>query len=65
MPWRRHPSDNPRRGVAVRCPAALLPGSHKKTVEMIGLYGRRIVPAVYMIVGASIIVDSGVLQRLG
>jgi len=51
-------------GVAVWCLAAQLLGSHKKIMEMIELYGHWIVPAVYMIVGSAIILDSGVLQRL-
>jgi cadmium resistance protein CadD (predicted permease) len=52
-------------GVAVWCLAASLLGSHKKIVEMIELYGHWIVPAVYIIVGVAIIINSGIVRRLG
>jgi cadmium resistance protein CadD (predicted permease) len=52
-------------GVTVWCLAASLLGSHKKIVEMIELYGHWIVPAVYIIVGVAIIVNSGIVRRLG
>ncbi len=52
-------------GVAVWCLAASLLGSHKKIVELIELYGHWIVPAVYIVVGVAIIVNSGTVSRLG
>jgi cadmium resistance protein CadD (predicted permease) len=52
-------------GVAVWCLAASWLGSHKKTVEMIELYGHWIVPLVYMVIGVLVLWNSGILDRLG
>ena len=39
-------------------------GSHKKIVGLIERCGQRLVPAVFMIIGAVIIIESGVVTRL-
>ncbi|WP_424535019.1 cadmium resistance transporter [Sphaerisporangium viridialbum] len=51
-------------GVALWCLAASWLGSHKKVVELVERYGEWIVPVVFMLIGAAIILDSGVLTRL-
>jgi len=39
-------------------------GSHRKAIEVVQRYGHWIVPGVFMLIGAVIIVESGVLARL-
>ncbi|MEV7969075.1 cadmium resistance transporter [Sphaerisporangium sp. NPDC088356] len=51
-------------GVALWCLAAAWLGSHKKVVEIVERYGRWIVPVVFMLIGAVIVAESGVLGRL-
>lgn len=51
-------------GVAVWCLAGSWLGSHRKVVNVIERYGHWIVPAVFMLIGAVIVIESGVLARL-
>ncbi|MFG2003993.1 cadmium resistance transporter [Spirillospora sp. NPDC048911] len=48
-------------GVAVWCAAASWLGSHKKVIEFVERYGQWAVPAVFMAIGALIVLESGVL----
>ncbi|GAA1527634.1 hypothetical protein GCM10009678_06660 [Actinomadura kijaniata] len=51
-------------GVAVWCPAASWLGSHRRVVGLVERYGRRLVPGVFMAIGALIVAGSGVLGRM-
>lgn len=51
-------------GVAVWCVAGSLLSSHKKVIDIVERYGQWIVPAVFMVIGALIITESGVLAKL-
>jgi cadmium resistance protein CadD (predicted permease) len=50
--------------LGVWCLAAWALGSHKKVVELTELYGHWIVPSVYMLVGALVIANSGIVGHL-
>ncbi|MFB4298905.1 cadmium resistance transporter [Actinomadura sp. NTSP31] len=51
-------------GVALWCAAGSWLGSHKKVIEVVERYGQWIVPAVFMGIGALIVIESGVLGEL-
>jgi cadmium resistance transport/sequestration family protein len=51
-------------GVAVWCLAASWLGSHKKVIEIVQRYGHWIVPGVFMLIGAVIVIESGVINHL-
>lgn len=51
-------------GVALWCLAASWLGSHQRVIEIIERHGHWIVPAVFMTIGAFIVVDSGVLAKI-
>ncbi|HCT75325.1 MAG TPA: cadmium transporter [Micromonosporaceae bacterium] len=51
--------------VAVWVSAGSWLGSHRKVVAIINRYGHWIVPAVFMLIGAVILIESGVLTRIG
>ncbi|TYC19271.1 cadmium transporter [Micromonospora sp. MP36] len=51
-------------GVAVWCLAASWLGSHRKVVDVVERFGHWIVPGVFMLIGAVIVIESGVLARL-
>ncbi|MFC4150348.1 cadmium resistance transporter [Micromonospora mangrovi] len=50
--------------VALWCAVAALLGSHPTVVRLVGRVGHRLVPAVFIAIGATILVTSGVLPRL-
>ncbi|RZU77040.1 cadmium resistance protein CadD (predicted permease) [Micromonospora kangleipakensis] len=50
--------------VAVWCAVAALLGGHPRVVRLVGRAGRWLVPAVFVAIGATILVTSGVLTRL-
>jgi cadmium resistance protein CadD (predicted permease) len=50
-------------GVAIWCLAGSWLGSHKKAIEVVQRYGHWIVPGVFMLIGAVIFIESGVLTR--
>ena len=51
-------------GIAAWCLGGSWLGSHKKIIEVIQRFGHWIVPSVYMLIGAVIIIESGILGRL-
>ena len=51
-------------GVAVWCAAASWLGSHRRVIAVVRRHGHWIVPAVFVVIGAAIIVESGVAGRL-
>ncbi|WP_245601606.1 cadmium resistance transporter [Hamadaea tsunoensis] len=51
-------------GVAVWCLAASWLGSHKKVIAAVQRFGHWIVPGVFMLIGAVIVVESGVINRI-
>ncbi|SCL17518.1 cadmium resistance transporter (or sequestration) family protein [Micromonospora pallida] len=51
-------------GVAVWCLAGSWLGSHRKVVDVVERYGHWLVPGVFMLIGAVIVFESGVLARL-
>jgi cadmium resistance transport/sequestration family protein len=51
-------------GVAVWCLAASWLGSHKKVIEVVQRYGHWIVPGVFMLIGAVIVIESGVINHI-
>ncbi len=51
-------------GVALWCLAGSWLGSHKKLVEIIERNGVWIVPAVYILIGVAIVINSGIIGRL-
>ncbi|GIG89718.1 cadmium resistance transporter [Plantactinospora endophytica] len=51
-------------GVAAWCLAGSWLGSHQKVVELVRRFGHWVVPIVFMLIGAVIVVESGVLGRL-
>ncbi|WP_182884582.1 cadmium resistance transporter [Microbispora sp. H10885] len=50
--------------VAVWCAAASWLGSHKKIIEFAERFGHWLVPIVFIVIGALIVLDSGVIGRL-
>lgn len=52
-------------GVALWCLAASWMGSHKRVIDLLERYGEMIVPVVFILIGAVIVLESGVLTRLG
>jgi cadmium resistance transport/sequestration family protein len=50
--------------VAVWCLAGSRLGSHKKITDIVEKYGHWIVPAVFMLIGVSIVVECGVIGRI-
>lgn len=52
-------------GVAVWCLAGSWLGSHKKVIEIVQRFGHWIVPAVFMLIGAVIVIESGAIPTLG
>ncbi|HEU4420932.1 MAG TPA: cadmium resistance transporter [Pilimelia sp.] len=51
-------------GVAVWCLAGSWLGSHEKIIEVVQRFGHWIVPGVFMVIGAVIVIESGVLTHL-
>ncbi|MEU9884238.1 cadmium resistance transporter [Sphaerisporangium sp. NPDC051011] len=51
-------------GVAVWCLAGSWLGSHQKVVTIVERYGHWIVPAVFMLIGSLIVIESGVLGKI-
>jgi cadmium resistance protein CadD (predicted permease) len=51
-------------GVALWCLAGSWLGSHKKIIELVERYGQWIVPAVFIIIGGLIVIESGVLGKI-
>jgi len=51
-------------GVAVWCVAASWLGSHKKVIGVVQRFGQWIVSGVFILIGAVIVIESGVLGRL-
>ncbi|MFK3979501.1 cadmium resistance transporter [Micromonospora sp. NPDC050397] len=51
-------------GVAVWCVAGSWLGSHKRVIALVERFGRWVVPVVFMLVGAVIVVESDVLGGL-
>ncbi|KXK63434.1 cadmium transporter [Micromonospora rosaria] len=52
-------------GVAVWCLAGSWLGSHEKIIGVVQRFGHWIVPGVFMLIGAFIVLESGVLPGLG
>jgi cadmium resistance protein CadD (predicted permease) len=50
--------------VAVWCAAGSRLGSNRKVVAVVQRWGHWIVPAVFMIIGSVIVVESGVLRQV-
>ncbi len=50
--------------VAVWCLAGSWLASHRRVIAVIERYGHRIVPAVFMLIGAVIVIESGVIGNL-
>ncbi|MDL4813423.1 cadmium resistance transporter [Actinomadura opuntiae] len=50
-------------GVALWCFAASWLGSHKKIIEFVERYGQWLVPAVFIVIGGLIVIESGVLAK--
>jgi cadmium resistance protein CadD (predicted permease) len=50
--------------IAAWCAAASWLGSHKRVIAIVQRYGHWIVPLVFILIGAVIVMDSGVLRRL-
>jgi cadmium resistance transport/sequestration family protein len=51
-------------GVALWCLAGSWLGSHQKVIHIVQRYGHWIVPGVFMLIGAVIVIESGVVNRL-
>ncbi|WP_223167551.1 cadmium resistance transporter [Nonomuraea sp. SYSU D8015] len=51
-------------GVALWCLAGSWLGSHKKIVGIVERYGQWLVPAVFVIIGILIVIDSGILSAI-
>ncbi|WP_406318199.1 cadmium resistance transporter [Streptosporangium sp. NBC_01639] len=51
-------------GVALWCLAGSWLGSHKKVIEIVGRYGKWLVPVVFITIGALIVTESGVLGKI-
>ena len=51
-------------GVAVWCLAGSWLGSHRSVVGVVERFGHWIVPAVFIVIGAAILLESGVLARV-
>lgn len=51
-------------GVALWCSAGSWLGSHHKVIDLVERYGRWLVPGVFMLIGALIVLESGVLGRM-
>jgi cadmium resistance protein CadD (predicted permease) len=51
--------------IAVWCAAGSWLGSHKKVIEVVQRFGHWIVPAVFVLIGAVIVIESGVIGELG
>jgi cadmium resistance protein CadD (predicted permease) len=51
-------------GVAVWCLAGSWLGSHRTVIDIVRRYGHWIVPGVFMLIGAVIILSSGIIGRL-
>ncbi|MFI0452769.1 cadmium resistance transporter [Actinomadura sp. 6N118] len=51
-------------GVALWCAAGSWLGSHEKVIELVERYGPWLVPAVFMAIGALILIESGVLGKI-
>ncbi|MFI7426961.1 cadmium resistance transporter [Micromonospora sp. NPDC049836] len=50
--------------VALWCAVAALLGNHPRVVDLVGRAGHRLVPLIFIAVGVTIVVTSGVLPRL-
>ncbi|MEV6366116.1 cadmium resistance transporter [Micromonospora musae] len=50
-------------GVAVWCAAGSWLGSHRRIIDVVQRFGHWIVPAVFMTIGAVIVIESGVLAH--
>ncbi|MER6948737.1 cadmium resistance transporter [Nonomuraea sp. NPDC000554] len=51
-------------GVAVWCVAGAWLGSHKRVIEIVERYGQWLVPGVFMVIGALIVLESGVIGKI-
>lgn len=51
-------------GVAVWCLAASWLGSHTRVIAVVQRFGHWIVPTVFLLIGATIVIESGVLAHL-
>ena len=51
-------------GVALWCLAGSWLGSHHRIVEIVERYGEWLVPAVFIVIGALIVIESGVLTKI-
>jgi cadmium resistance transport/sequestration family protein len=51
-------------GVALWCLAGSWLGSHRKVIGVVRRYGHWIVPGVFVLIGAVIVIESGVIDRL-
>ena len=51
-------------GVALWCLAGSWLGSHKKIIEIVDRYGHWLVPAVFIVIGGLIVIESGVLTKI-
>jgi cadmium resistance protein CadD (predicted permease) len=50
--------------LAVWCVAAALIGSHKKVSALVGAAGRWLIPAIFIAIGAWVVIRSGILAKL-
>jgi cadmium resistance protein CadD (predicted permease) len=50
-------------GIAAWCLAGFWLGSHRKIIDVVRRFGHWIVPAVFMLIGAVIVIESGVLNE--
>jgi cadmium resistance protein CadD (predicted permease) len=50
--------------VAAWCAAGSWLGSHQKVIAVVRRFGRWIVPAVFMLIGTLIVIESGVIGRI-
>jgi cadmium resistance protein CadD (predicted permease) len=50
-------------GIALWCLAGSWLGSHRKIIDVVRRFGHWIVPGVFMLIGAVIVIESGVLNE--
>ncbi|GAA3226128.1 cadmium resistance transporter [Actinocorallia longicatena] len=51
-------------GVALWCLAASWLGSHKKIIEWVERSGQWLVPGVFLVIGSSVVIESGVMGKI-
>jgi cadmium resistance transport/sequestration family protein len=51
-------------GIAVWCLAGSLLGSHHRVIELVQRFGHWAVPIVFMLIGAFIVIESGVIEHI-